>query len=174
MEDGYAHIGRDETCIALYAFDGLRERTGCEVFTPPSTTRVTIFVNGINELFEEYKAKGVNVIAISSNDVVGYPMDAPEHMTALAAEHGFTFPYLYDESQAVARAYDAACTPDFSVFDADMRCVYRGQFDGARPGVDIPVTGEDMRRVLDALLAGDTVPEEGQIPSLGCNIKWKA
>ena len=122
----------------------------------------------------EYKAKGVNVIAISSNDVVGYPMDAPEHMTALAAEHGFTFPYLYDESQEVARAYDAACTPDFSVFDADMRCVYRGQFDGARPGIDVPVTGEDMRQVVDALLAGDTVPEEGQIHSLGCNIKWKA
>ena len=101
-------------------------------------------------------------------------MDAPEHMTALAAESGFTFPYLYDESQSVARAYEAACTPDFSVFDADMRCVYRGQFDGARPGNDVPVTGEDLRRVLDTLLASESVPEEGQIPSLGCNIKWKA
>lgn len=122
----------------------------------------------------EYQAKGANVVAISSNDVVGYPMDAPELMTALAAESEFTFPYLYDESQSVARAYEAACTPDFSVFDADMRCVYRGQFDGARPGNDMPVTGEDLRRVLDTLLAGGSVPEEGQIPSLGCNIKWKA
>ena len=120
-----------------------------------------------------YGEKGVNVVAISSNDVVGYPMDAPEHMTALAADSGFTFPYLYDESQSVARSYEAACTPDFSVFDADMRCVYRGQFDGARPGNDVPVTGEDLRLVLDTLLSGGSVPEEGQIPSLGCNIKWK-
>ncbi|MAC18000.1 MAG: thioredoxin family protein [Flavobacteriales bacterium] len=122
----------------------------------------------------EYMTKGVNVIAISSNDVTGYPMDGPEHMTALATESGFTFPYLYDESQSVAREYEAACTPDFSVFNADMRCVYRGQFDGARPGNDVPVTGEDLRRVLDTLLAGGSVPEEDQIPSLGCNIKWKA
>ena len=121
----------------------------------------------------EYGEKGVNVVAISSNDVVGYPMDAPEHMTALAAESRFTVPYLFDESQSVARAYEAACTPDFSVFDADMRCVYRGQFDGARPGNDVSVTGEDLRRVLDTLLTGGSVPEEGQIPSLGCNIKWK-
>ena len=125
-------------------------------------------------LANEYGEKGVNVVAISSNDVVGYPMDAPEHMTALATESEFTFPYLYDESQSVAHAYEAACTPDFSVFDAEMRCVYRGQFDGARPGNDVPVTGEDLRRVLDTLLAGGSVPEEGQIPSLGCNIKWKA
>ncbi|HCZ07545.1 MAG TPA: thioredoxin family protein [Flavobacteriales bacterium] len=117
--------------------------------------------------------KGVNVIAISSNEVTGYPMDGPEHMAALAKEHGFRFPYLYDESQDIAKAYEAACTPDFSVFDANQRCVYRGQFDGARPGNDIPVTGADMRRVLDLLLAGQAIPEEGQIPSLGCNIKWK-
>jgi len=121
----------------------------------------------------DYGAKGVNVIAISSNDIDNYPMDAPEHMKALAEENGFGFPYLYDESQKVAKAYEAACTPDFSVFDAGLRCVYRGQFDGARPGNDVPVTGEDMRRVLDTLLAGGTVPQEGQIPSLGCNIKWK-
>lgn len=122
---------------------------------------------------KEYMAKGVNVIAISSNDVQGYPMDGPEHMKALAEEMDFGFPYLYDESQEVARAYEAACTPDFGIFDSSQRCVYRGQFDGARPGNDIDVTGEDMRRVLDALLAGETVPTEGQIPSLGCNIKWK-
>ena len=85
----------------------------------------------------------------------------------------FGFPYLYDESQEVARAYEAACTPDFSVFNADRKCVYRGQFDGARPGNEEPITGADMRRVLDQLLAGEVVPEEGQVPSLGCNIKWK-
>ena len=123
---------------------------------------------------KEYMAMGVNVIAISSNDVAGYPMDGPEHMKSLAAEQAVRFPYLYDESQEVARAYEAACTPDFSIFDADQRCVYRGQFDGARPGNDIPVTGHDMRQALDTLLSGGTVSEEGQIPSLGCNIKWKA
>ena len=123
---------------------------------------------------KEYMAKGVNVIAISSNDVTGYPMDGPEHMKALAASLDFGFPYLYDEDQGVARAYDAACTPDFNIFDANQRCVYRGQFDGARPGNDIPVTGSDMRQALDALLSGEAVSAEGQIPSMGCNIKWKA
>lgn len=122
---------------------------------------------------QHYLARGVNVVAISSNDVEGYPMDGPIHMKALAEEMDFGFPYLYDESQAVAKAYEAACTPDFGIFDSGQRCVYRGQFDGARPGNDIDVTGEDMRRVLDALLAGETVPTEGQTPSLGCNIKWK-
>ena len=119
------------------------------------------------------KARGVDVVAISSNDVVNYPQDGFEHMQALAKRHGFTFPYLYDESQEVARAYDAACTPDFSVFNRDAKCVYRGQYDGSRPGNDVPVTGNDLRRVVDLLLAGEEVPAAGQVPSLGCNIKWK-
>ena len=122
---------------------------------------------------KEHMARGVNVVAISSNDVENYPMDSPELMKALATEMDFGFPYLYDEGQDVARAYEAACTPDFSAFDGNKHCVYRGQFDGARPGNGVDVTGEDMRRVLDALLSGETVPTEGQIPSLGCNIKWK-
>ena len=134
---------------------------------------VVLILEGFVRLAHEYMDKGVNVIAVSSNDVVGYPMDGPEHMDKLAQEHGFRFPYLFDENQEVARAYHAACTPDFSVFDGNQQCVYRGQFDGARPGNGIDVTGEDMRRVLDALLSGETVPTDGQIPSLGCNIKWK-
>ena len=128
---------------------------------------------GFVQFAHEYMDKGVNVIAISSNDVVAYPMDGPKHMAKLAQEHGFRFPYLYDESQSVAKDYEAACTPDFALFDAYRRCVYRGQFDGARPGNDVEVTGVDMRCALDALIAGETVPAEGQIPSLGCNIKWK-
>jgi len=128
---------------------------------------------GFVQFAHEYMDKGVNVIAISSNDVVAYPMDGPKHMAKLAQEHGFRFPYLYDESQSVAKDYEAACTPDFALFDANRRCVYRGQFDGARPGNDVEVTGVDMRCALDALIAGETVPAEGQIPSLGCNIKWK-
>ena len=119
------------------------------------------------------KPRGVDVVAISSNDVVNYPQDGFGYMQALAQRQGFTFPYLYDESQEVARAYDAACTPDFSVYDQDSKCVYRGQYDGSRPGNDIDVSGDDLRRVVNTLLAGEYVPEAGQMPSLGCNIKWK-
>ena len=112
-------------------------------------------------------------MAISSNDVANYPQDDVPRMKALALDHGFAFPYLYDETQDVARAYDAACTPDFSVFDADRKCVYRGQFDGSRPGNGVTVTGEDLRRVVDRLVQGESVPAEGQRPSIGCNIKWR-
>ena len=115
----------------------------------------------------------MNVVAISSNDVVNYPQDDVPLMKELAEAHAFTFPYLYDPTQDVARAYDAACTPDFSVFDENQTCVYRGQFDGSRPGNNLPVTGEDLCRVVDLLLAGKPVPAEGQTPSIGCNIKWR-
>lgn len=125
------------------------------------------------EIAHEYLPKGIGFIAISSNDVANYPDDSPEKMSALAKAKGFPFAYLYDESQAVAKAYDAACTPDFSVFDANKRCVYRGQFDRARPGNEVEVTGIDLTNALDLLISGNTPPAEGQIPSLGCNIKWK-
>ena len=130
-------------------------------------------LDGFVSLASEYGERGVNVVAISSNDVVNYPQDDVPLMKELAESRGFSFPYLYDETQEVARAYDAACTPDFSVFDANRCCVYRGQMDGSRPGNNVPVTGEDIRSVLDLLLAGQPVPAEGQVPSLGCNIKWK-
>ena len=135
---------------------------------------VVHLVDSLVDFAAEYQARGLNFIAISSNDVENYPQDGFEQMHELATEKGFTFPYLYDESQDVARAYDAACTPDFSVFDANGKCVYRGQYDASRPGNDIPVTGEDLRRVCDALFAGESVPAEGQVPSIGCNIKWKS
>ena len=135
---------------------------------------VVHLVDSLVDFAAEYQARGLNFIAISSNDVENYPQDGFEQMRELATEKGFTFPYLYDESQDVARAYDAACTPDFSVFDANGKCVYRGQYDASRPGNDIPVTGEDLRRVCDALIAGESVPAEGQVPSIGCNIKWKS
>jgi len=120
----------------------------------------------------EYGQKGVGVVAISSNDVTTHPDDAPEKMAALAEEEGFTFPYVYDESQEVAKAYDAACTPDLYLYDADHKLAYRGQLDGSRPENGVPVTGEDLRAALDAVLAGET-PSGEQIPSAGCNIKWK-
>ncbi len=124
-------------------------------------------------LGQEYPARGVSLVAVSSNDAVQYPEDSPENMKALAASLGYTFPYLYDETQQVARLYDAACTPDFYVFDQALGCVYRGQLDDSRPGNDIPVTGESLRLALDALLAGQSIDPE-QKPSVGCNIKWKA
>ena len=120
----------------------------------------------------EYQARGVGIVAISSNDVAQVPEDGPARMGEVAAAMGFTVPYLYDETQEVAKAYHAACTPDFFLFDADHRLVYRGQLDGARPGNDIPVSGHDLRAALDAVLAETPAPEP-QRPSLGCSIKWK-
>ncbi|MBK1674497.1 thioredoxin family protein [Ectothiorhodospira shaposhnikovii] len=120
-----------------------------------------------------YTEKGLAVIAINANDVENYPEDSPEKMKDEARRFGYTFPYLFDETQEVAKAYDAACTPDFYLFDADRRLFYRGQFDASRPGSDLPVTGADLRAAADALLAGQSAPQD-QKPSLGCNIKWKA
>ena len=123
-------------------------------------------------LGKEYQGKGVAVVAISSNDVNNYPDDSPKMMAKEKAEVGYTFPYLYDESQQIALAYKAACTPDFYVFDKHQKLVYRGQLDGSRPGNPIPVTGKDLRAALDAVLAGKPVSDD-QRPSIGCNIKWK-
>lgn len=127
----------------------------------------------IAKIGREYAAKGIGMVAISSNDIENYPDDTPEKMAEKAKEWGFTFPYLYDESQAVAKAYTAACTPDFFLFDGSLKLVYRGQLDGSRPKNDVPVTGGDLRAALDALLKGQRIPDD-QLPSLGCNIKWKA
>lgn len=123
-------------------------------------------------LVKEYQARGVGVVAISSNDVENYPQDGPEKMAEESKQAGYTFPYLYDESQQVAKAYQAACTPDLYLFDRNHRLVYRGQFDDSRPGNPRPVTGADLRSALDAVLAGRAISAD-QKPSVGCNIKWK-
>jgi peroxiredoxin len=123
-------------------------------------------------LAKEYQNRGVDVVAINSNDVENYPDDSPEKMAEEIKQVGYTFPYLYDESQQVAKAFRAACTPDFFLFDRNRSLVYRGQFDDSRPGNGLPVTGADLRAALDALLAGHSVPPN-QKPSVGCNIKWK-
>ena len=128
--------------------------------------------NELVRLGKEYPAKGVSIIAISSNDVDSYPDDSPEKMKILADSLGYTFPYLYDETQLVARAYDATCTPDFFVFDKDLICVYRGQLDDSRPGNGIPVTGSNIRDAMDAVILKKEVDVQ-QKPSIGCNIKWK-
>ena len=121
----------------------------------------------------EYKRKEVSFVAINSNDVENYPDDSPEKMKVLAISLGNPFPYLFDETQEVARAYRAACTPDFYIFDRNDQCVYRGQLDDSRPGSNIPVSGQDIRSALDAVLAGESVSTD-QKPSIGCNIKWKS
>lgn len=127
---------------------------------------------GIAAVAREYQGRGVAVVAIASNDIERYPQDGPEGMRREKEEAGYTFPYLLDQSQQVARAYRAACTPDFFVFDAERRLVYRGQFDDSRPGSAVPVTGRDIRAALDAALEGRPAPEP-QVPSIGCGIKWK-
>jgi peroxiredoxin len=120
----------------------------------------------------DYKEKGIAVVAICSNDTDAYPQDGPEGMAEEARSAGYSFPYLFDPTQSVAKAYDAACTPDLYLFDGQRKLVYRGQFDDSRPKTEIKPTGADLRRALDAALAGKPVPAE-QKPSIGCNIKWK-
>jgi len=127
---------------------------------------------GLAQLARDYQPRGLAMVGISSNDVANYPADSPAKMAEEARAAGYVFPYLYDESQEVAKAYRAACTPDIYLFDKDQRLVYRGQFDDSRPGNSIPVTGKDLRAAIDAVLAGKPVPAN-QKPSIGCNIKWK-
>jgi thiol-disulfide isomerase/thioredoxin len=124
------------------------------------------------QLGRDYDGKGVGIVAIGSNDAVSFPEDAPESLAAQARELGFTFPYVYDETQEVAHAYDAACTPDFFLFNDALKLVYRGQFDDSRPGNGVPVTGRDLRAAMDAVIAGEPVNPE-QKPSVGCGIKWR-
>jgi peroxiredoxin len=128
---------------------------------------------GLAEFAREYQAKRLAIVAINANDVASYPDDSPEKMKAEKARYGYVFPYLYDESQEVAKAYAAACTPDFFLFDRARRLVYRGQFDDSRPGNGVAVTGKDLRAACEALLSGRPIAAD-QRPSIGCNIKWKA
>jgi peroxiredoxin len=130
-------------------------------------------LDGLVQFAGEYGPKGLAVAAISANDAAAYPEDAPQAMAKLARERGFTFPYLYDESQAAALAYEAICTPDFFLFDRERRLVYRGQFDASRPGSQVPVTGADLRAAAEAVLDGRPAPAE-QTPSAGCSLKWQA
>jgi len=128
--------------------------------------------DGLAKLAKDYQDRGVAVVGINSNDTATYPDDSPAKMADEVRQRGYTFPYLFDETQQVAKAYRAACTPDFFLFDSQRKLVYRGQMDDSRPQSGVPVTGQDLRRALDAVLAGAPVPEP-QKPSLGCNIKWK-
>jgi peroxiredoxin len=133
---------------------------------------VILIQTRLAETAKHYQALGISFVAISSNDAANYPQDGPDKMKETAIQHHYTFPYLYDASQQTARDYQAACTPDFYIFDKDMLCVYRGRYDSATPGNGQPVTGRDLHAALDAIIAGDPVDKE-QLPSHGCNIKWR-
>ena len=126
------------------------------------------------EAIKQYQDLGIEVVAINSNDYNQYPDDSPSKMLEMAQEFGFTFPYLVDEDQTVAKAYQAACTPDLFLFDGNRKLVYRGQFDSARPGNSEPITGKDLTAAVELVIAGKKIAEEDQRPSMGCNIKWKA
>ncbi len=142
------------------------------VFSCNHCPYVLHIIDSFVSLANAARKRGFSVVMISANDVTGYPQDGPLKMAEFARDHGFEFPYLYDESQQIATAYQAACTPDFFLFDAAHRLVYRGQYDGSRPGNQEPVDGADLQAAVDAVLAGDAVTD-AQIPSVGCNIKWR-
>lgn len=171
-------LGTEAPDFSLPDFDGNLHSLGDT--TSPATLVMFIcshcpFVKHVRaelaRLGRDYGERGVAVYAINSNDLDAYPQDGPDAMRAEAESEGYTFPYLVDRTQAVAKAYRAACTPDFFLFDADRRLVYRGQLDGSRPGNGKPVSGSDLRAALDAVLAGQSADDE-QVPSVGCNIKW--
>ncbi len=168
----------------FYLYDTVSEKnlSLTELKSPIATVIMFIcnhcpFVKHIEDnlvtLANHYQKQGMTFIAISANDIETYPQDGPLHMKDLAKQKHFAFPYLYDQDQSIAKAYQAACTPDFYVFDKDLKCVYRGRFDASTPGNQIPVTGEDLKSALNAILANKTV-NEIQHPSVGCNIKWRA
>lgn len=153
--------------------DNFRDKKGLLVmFICAHCPYVKHIEKSLGPLAADYSSQPLGIVAISSNDAASYPADSPEGLKKQAQANGFTFPYLYDESQKVAHAYKAACTPDFFLFDHNFKLVYRGQYDSSRPGNNVPVTGMDLRAAIDLVLDGRPVPVE-QRPSIGCNIKWK-
>ncbi|PKB43852.1 peroxiredoxin [Cellulophaga sp. RHA19] len=163
----------DTTTDTFIALDSCKGEKGTVIAFICNHCPFVIHVNPeLVKIANDYKSKGFNFVAISSNDVINYPQDAPNLMAKVAIENKYSFPYLYDESQEIAKAYDAACTPDFYLFNSDLKLVYRGQLDDSRPGNGIPLNGRDLRNALDALYKGELINPE-QKPSIGCNIKWK-
>lgn len=157
----------------VYTREGFRgNKAFLVIFICNHCPYVKLIKEALVEYATDYMPKGVGIVAISSNDVDNYPADSPDKMKEDAEKYGYPFPYLYDDTQEVAKAYKAACTPDLFLFDENMNLVYRGQFDASRPGNDVEPTGEDLRHATDNVLSGEEVSEE-QTPSIGCNIKWK-
>lgn len=156
-----------------YSFDELKGSKGTlVVFMCNHCPFVLHVIEEIVRIANDYRVQGIGTIAISSNDIIKYPQDSPELMTEFAFQNKMEFPYLFDETQEVAKAYDAACTPDFFLFDAEDKLFYRGQLDDSRPGNGIPISGSDLRGAIDALIY-NRILKDPQKPSIGCNIKWK-
>lgn len=163
---------KDTVSGNYYSLDDLKSNVATVIMFICNHCPFVIHVNQeLVNIANEYKSKGVAFIAISSNDVEGYPEDSPDKMSIVAKVLKFPYPYLYDKRQEVAKAYDAACTPDFYVFDGELKLHYRGRMDDSRPGNSIPVTGLDLRNAIDKTIAKEKI--EDQVPSMGCNIKWK-
>lgn len=163
----------DTISNTIMSLDNLKGKNGTLIMFICNHCPYVVHVNEeIVKLANEYFLKGINCIAISSNDVINYPQDSPEKMQQNALDNKYSFPYLYDKSQEVAKVYDAACTPDFYLFDEVLKLVYRGQLDNSRPGNGIKLTGKDLRNAMDALLSKSPISKT-QKPSMGCNIKWK-
>ncbi len=167
----FSLINVDDRTVSLSDFEGAPALL--VMFICNHCPYVKHVADELAQLGAEYHARSVAIVAINSNDVSSYPADSPEQMVVEAEERGYVFPYLYDETQEVAKSYGAACTPDYYVFDGQQKLYYRGQLDPSRPDSDIPTTGADLRGALDAVLDGQPHPGNQQ-PSLGCNIKWKA
>ncbi|MCD9575573.1 thioredoxin family protein [Flavobacterium soyae] len=164
---------KDTNSNNIYSFEDLKGSKGTLViFMCNHCPFVLHVINEIVMISNDYRVQGLGIIAISSNDIVKYPQDSPELMTDFALQHKIDFPYLFDETQEVAKAYDAACTPDFYLFDNQDKLFYRGQLDDSRPGNGIPLSGTDLRNAIDALIY-NRILNEIQKPSIGCNIKWK-
>lgn len=167
----FSLVNVDGRTVSLRDFDG--KPAFLAVFMCNHCPFVKHLADALTQFAAEYLPKGLAMVGISSNDVANHPADSPEQMVREAEERGYSFAYLYDETQEVAKAYRAACTPDFFLFDRDRKLVYRGQFDSSRPESSTPVTGADLRAAVEAVLAGKK-PSEKQTPSIGCNIKWIA
>lgn len=164
---------KDTNSNSHYSYQDLKGEKGTLVFFICNHCPFVLHVlSEILKVVNDYRVLGIGVMSISSNDAEKYPQDGPEEMTEFAFRNKIDFPYLYDESQDVAKAFDAACTPDFFLFDADEKLVYRGQLDDSRPGNGVPLSGFDLRHAIDGLLFNRTIFEP-QKPSIGCNIKWK-
>ncbi|MEL6389944.1 MAG: thioredoxin family protein [Bacteroidota bacterium] len=165
------HI-RDVVSDRYFTLEDLASQTATVIMFICNHCPFVIHVNPeLVRVAQDYRAKGVSFVAISSNDVTTHPEDAPDKMSIVAKVLKFPFPYLYDKHQEVAKAYAAACTPDFYVFDGQRKLTYRGRLDNSRPGNNVPLTGQDLRRAIDATIDGEVT--DPQYPSMGCNIKWK-
>ena len=167
----FSLVNVDGTTVSLSDFEGTPALL--VIFMCNHCPYVIHVANEVSRLAAEYRQRGVAIVGINSNDASIYPQDSPEQMVHEAEQRGYVFPYLFDEDQSVAKAYRAACTPDFFLFDKQQQLVYRGQLDASRPDAGTEPTGEDLRAALDAVLDGQVPPAE-QVPSIGCNIKWKA